>query len=104
LALGFKSVKECQETISSTEFAEWQAYDLIEPFGTNRFPMYFGTIAATIANTQRAKNSKVLQWYDFFPEYGETRRQTVAEQISIVEMLNTAFDGRDIRGEKAVSA
>jgi hypothetical protein len=100
LALGFHSVKECQEAISSTEFAEWQAYDLIEPFGTDRFPMFFGTIAATIANTQLTKNSKAKQWYDFFPPYGGVKHQTVDEQIAVVEMLNSAFGGLDLRGNK----
>jgi hypothetical protein len=98
--LGYKSVKACQEGISSTEFAEWQAYDLLEPFGTDRLPMYFGTIAATIANTQRTKHSKVLQWRDFFPEYGGKPRQSTEEQISIVEMLNEAFGGKDLRDMK----
>lgn len=100
MALGFHSVKECQEAISSTEFAEWQAYDLVEPFGTDRFPKYFGTIAATIVNSQRTKNTKAFQWYDFFPQYGETQRQTVAEQISIVEQLNAMFGGVDLRADK----
>ncbi len=104
MALGYKSVAECQEGVSSTEFAEWQAYDLIEPFGTDRFPVYFGTIAATIANTQRTKNSKAAQWFDFFPPYGGVKRQTVDEQIAVVELLNEAFGGIDKRGEKASSA
>lgn len=100
MALGYKSVRECQEAISSTEFAEWQAYDLIAPFGADRFPEYFGTIAATIVNTQRAKGKKALQWFDFFPRYGETKHQTTAEQISIVELLNEAFGGVDLRQNK----
>lgn len=104
MALGYKSVRDCQETISSTEFAEWQAYDKIEPFGADRFPEYFGTIAATIVNVQRAKGKKALQWFDFFPPYGETKHQTTEDQISIVEMLNEAFGGKDIRHEKASSA
>lgn len=96
---------DCQNYISATEFAEWQAYDLLEPFGADRLPAYFGTIAATIANTQRSKRSdKVFQWRDFFPQYGTTKHQTTEEQISIVEALNLAFGGRDLRGEKASSA
>ena len=102
MALGFRSVKECQAVINSTEFAEWQAYDLVEPFGHDRFPAYFGTIAATIANTQRSKSGdKVFQWYDFFPVFGSgAKHQTVDEQISIVELLNMAFDGKDERANK----
>lgn len=105
MALGFHSVTECQSVINSTEFAEWQAYDLIEPFGHDRQSVYFGTIAATIANTQRSKKSdKALQWYDFFPPYGQAKHQTTEEQISIVEMFNEIFGGQDLRGEKTLSA
>lgn len=101
MALGFRSVHDCQNYISATEFAEWQAYDLLEPFGADRFPAYFGTIAATVANTQRSKRSdKVFQWRDFFPAYGSSKHQTTAEQISIVEMLNEAFGGVDLRENK----
>ena len=106
MALGYKSVSECQNAISSNEFTEWQAYNELEPFGNDRFPVYFGTIAATIANSSpnRKRNSKVLQWFDFFPPYGVSKHQTTDEQISIVEQLNMAFGGVDKRGEKASSA
>lgn len=81
------------------------AYDMLEPFGHDRLPAYFGTVAATVANTQRSKRSdRVFQWRDFFPAYGTTKHQTTAEQISIVELLNEAFGGVDKRGEKASSA
>lgn len=104
--MGHKSVEECQQHISAREFAEWQAYDRIEPFGVDRLPFYFGTIAATIANTQRSKSTdKVYQWYDFFEPFERIEtHQTVEEQIQIVEMLNAAFGGIDKRGEKASSA
>lgn len=72
---------------------------MLEPFGVDRFPEYFGTIAATIVNVQRTKG-KALHWYDFFPRYNHTPKQTVAEQISIVETLNEAFGGKDIRDMK----
>jgi hypothetical protein len=106
LALGYKSVAECQANVTSTEFAEWQAYDLIAPFGTDRLPAYFGTIAAAIYNTQRTKQSdKIWHWDDLFPVFGQTtRHQTVDEQISVVELLNLAFGGIDLRGNKALSA
>lgn len=93
------TVEEAQQRISSSEFAEWRAYDLLEPFGWDRLGNYFGTIAATIANTQRTKaSSKVWTWKDFFPKpYEEARHQTVDEQIAIVEILNEAFGGVDLR-------
>lgn len=100
MALGFKSVRECQAHISSTEFSEWQAYDLLEPFGSDRQAMYFGTVAATIANAHATKQSQTRQWYDFFPPYEFSKHQTTEEQIHIVELLNEAFGGIDVRGNK----
>ena len=73
---------------------------MLEPFGTDRFPMYFGTIAATIANTQITKKNQARQWYDFFAPYGYSKHQTTEEQISIVEILNEALGGKDLRADK----
>lgn len=63
-------------------------------------PMYFGTIAATIANTQITKKHAARQWYDFFKPYGYSKHQSTEEQITIVEMLNAAFGGKDLRADK----
>jgi len=97
------SVARAQEEISSYEFAEWQAYAELEPFGETRADMRAGTIAATIANTQRTKkHQKVWQWDDLIPQPEKRIRepQTMEQQLQIVEGLNAAFGGLDLRGNK----
>jgi len=99
LALGHRSVQDCQEAISSSEFAEWVAYDNIEPI--NDWSTYFGAVTAAIYNTMRSKRSdRVWKPEDFFPGFYEKATQTTEEQIAIVEMLNYAFGGKDLRGNK----
>lgn len=102
MALGYQSVTQCQDNISSKEFAEWIAYSRLEPFGADLFQVYFGTVAAAITNTTRSKkNDKIFQWHDFFqPLDFEETHQTTEEQLAIVEMLNIAFGGNDLRANK----
>lgn len=102
MALGFRSVRDCQEHINSSEFAEWLAYNQLEPFGADIQPVYAGTIAATVANTTRSKSSdKIFKWSDFFPTLDSAEQhQSIEDQIAIVELLNEAFGGKDLRGEK----
>ena len=105
--MGYGSVAECQEHITSTEFAEWRAYDEIEPLSSGRREnIFYGTIVATLYNVQRKKRSDtVFHWHDFFPTILETqKKQTVDEQIKIVEMLNMMYGGKDLRGNKPSSA
>lgn len=72
---------------------------MLEPFGDDQLGRYFGTLAATIANSARTKkSSRVWQWKDFFPPITEQKLpQTTEQQIAIVEQLNEAFGGKDLR-------
>jgi len=57
--------------MSSHEFTEWQAYDLLEPIGTSRLDYLAGVICATIANVNRDPD-KVPDPYkpeDFIPKF-----------------------------------
>lgn len=66
--------------------------------------MYLGTIAATIANVNRAKTTKPYSWRDMLPHWSDRKGKTVEEQITIVEHLNVMFGGIDKRGDKASTA
>lgn len=50
IALGHKSVKECQRWISSHEFAEWMAYFNMEPFGDDLLDQSIASLQALMAN------------------------------------------------------
>ena len=55
--------------MSSAEFAEWQAYDRLEPFGPWRADLNAGIVASTIANVNRGKNRKAYAPKDFMPDW-----------------------------------
>lgn len=96
---------ECQDAISSHEFAYWQAYDQLEPIAPN-WRQLFGTLGSILLNGQRTKTSqKIFTWEDVFPDPRVgVQEQSTEEQISFVEMLNTAFGGADLRDKKTSSA
>lgn len=55
-------------------------------------------VAATVANVFRGKGQRALGLDDFMPTSLVTRqRQTWQEQLALVETLNKAFGGRDVR-------
>lgn len=86
--------------MSSTEFNEWIAYAEIEPFGEIREDQRAGTIAAMIYNVNRGKSKKAIKWNDFFKLYEDRRKKDWTELLSMVEMLNEAFGGQDLRENK----
>ena len=83
--------------MSSYEFAEWMAYSQIEPFGQDRADLPAATVAATIANVHRPENREPYSPADFLPSFEPQEQQTWQTQLSLVEMLNAAFGGRDER-------
>ena len=56
-----------------------------------------GIIASTIANVNTPKN-KTYKPEDFMPKEKNEKKQSWKEQLTIVEMLNAAFGGKDMRG------
>lgn len=59
--------------MGAAEFAEWQAYDSLEPIGQRRADMRTALLAALIANQWRGKDAdpvtphemlKMLPWWD----------------------------------------
>lgn len=96
LAIGGCTVAELQSRMTANEFQEWKAFYLVEPFGNTREDQRAGVIAATIANTFKKKSATRYKPADFFPDY-QPKRQSWQEQLMIVEALNAAFGGRDLR-------
>lgn len=84
--------------MTASEFQAWKAFYLVEPFGSTREDHRFGVVAATIASVFKKKSAKRIKPADFFPEYAP-RRQDWQEQLQIVEVLNAAFGGRDLRNK-----
>ena len=90
--------------ISSRELSEWAAFCKLEPLPDGKADVRAGIIAATVANTGRdpKKRRRPFKPSEFVPQWEEANReQGWEEQLKIVERLNAAFGGRDLRGRDA---
>ena len=65
-------MRELQERMDSREFAEWMAYNELDPFTRERADLRAGIIAQQIANAKRGKGQRPFKPSDFMPEYGKT--------------------------------
>lgn len=74
------------------------AYDRIEPFGDGRADLRAGIVASTVANTARdpKKRARPFAPREFMPRF---RAQSWQDQLAIVEVINAAVGGRDLRRE-----
>lgn len=94
-------MKEAQRHISSAEFAEWMAYDRLEPIGPRRADLNAAIIAASVYNARRTKRSdKVADPKQFMPTYWkpEPEPATAEEMFEQVKALNAMLGG-DFVGE-----
>lgn len=78
------------------------AYAELEPFGPLQDDARAGMVSSVVANTARdpKKQRRPFEPADFFPalEGGKRQRQqSWQEQLQIVEMLNAALGGQDLR-------
>ncbi len=62
------SVRQAQEEISWREFAEWIAYDRLNPFGLERGDMQAG-IVASAAVTPYLKPGAKISAADYMPDF-----------------------------------
>lgn len=95
------TVRELLARVDSRELSEWMAFATLEPLGDARGDLQAAIVASTVANTARnpKKRRRPFAPAEFIPDFDRQRRQqTWQEQLAFVEMLNTAFGGRDLRG------
>ena len=87
------SVRQCQQEISSREFAEWIAYNRLEPFGERRADLRTGIVASVIANVNRdkKKRSKPFKAEEFMPEFGSEYTEYVMTPEETAETANRIF-------------
>lgn len=86
--------------MSSSELTEWMVYEKITgPLGRRRQDIQAATIAATIANANRAKNAKRAQINDFLIPYErQGNRKTGRELLATLRDINSALQGREEGG------
>lgn len=77
------------------------AYAGLEPFGEERADLRAGIVASVVANTARDPKAQRDPFtpQEFMPKFEskEAPEQTPEQMLSIVEMLNAAFGGQDLR-------
>ena len=56
------------------EFAEWMAFDRIEPFGEQRQDARFAQVLALMANYMRKAGAKQFTAADFMPDWDGSRK------------------------------
>ena len=94
--------------MSARELTEWIAYNSIEPFQDERQDVLLATVAAILVNANRDpdKSSEAIP-DDFLPWRDKSHYETdddeegpdVETMAAMVEALNAAFGGRDLRPE-----
>ena len=90
----------------SSLLTEWIAYDQIDPIGSARIDAGFGLVAATVVNVNRKKGRRAIKPIDMYPSWDQEfekrhKKQSWQDQLTIVEMLNAAVGGKDLRGQRA---
>ena len=74
------SVPEAQAKCNSRQFAEWQAYYEINPWGEERADLRAGIIASTIANVNRESKRKAFVPRDFMPDFDSKPKPAQSQQ------------------------
>lgn len=78
-------VREAQQRIDSREYAEWIAYDQIEPIGPERGDLQAAIVASTIANVNRSSRSRAFTPDQFMPRFDRKAvTQTPEEMLRVL--------------------
>lgn len=97
---------ELLRQISSRELSEWIAFASLEPIGDERGDWQAALVASVVAEAarDRKRRRKPFAPKEFLLTFESKQRQKQGwdEQLQIVEMLNVAFGGRDLRNVSTV--
>lgn len=72
------SIRRAQVEIDSAEFAQWEAFDRVEPFGEDRADLRSAIVACVIANANRdtEKQPQPFKVSDFMPSFDRPKKET----------------------------
>ncbi len=93
------SVAEAQQRISSREFAEWMAFDRVEPIGGRRGDYQTAMLAALLANIYRDPKAHRRPYavQDFVPQWWQAARPTDWRQVLHKAALVTRMLGGTVK-------
>lgn len=81
------SVAEAQADIDAREFAEWQAYYTLEPFGEERADYRNAILCTLIANALQGKRGRRAKPKDFMPDFTvESKPQTLSDMRAMMDL------------------
>jgi len=106
LALAFGCTKaELKRRMSSAEFAEWVAWNRIEPLGERRADLRMAVLSSVIANAHRDPDKPPVKAIDFWFDFDQTveAKQSPEQQLAQIELWNAALGGRDLRKQRPTS-
>lgn len=88
--------------ISSRELSEWMALASMELLGQERIELLLAQLLALTTNVNRSEDDDPVSAMDFLPWWPETPAsrsdgQSPEEMLALVEALNQAFGGQDLR-------
>lgn len=95
------SVRRAQEEISSAEFAEWIAYDRLEPIGDRRSDYQAAVIAYVTAQCHSSKRLDPAEFLKMF-EFGPNRPASADDIASKLKAFTIAKGGTVKKGKKVI--
>jgi hypothetical protein len=94
------TVGEMLARITSTELAEWAAYEQrYGPLGQERDDHLAALVAATIANAMRGKKGRRMKLKDFMPSWGGKEKQSGKDQLAVLRGLVHRMGGEEVTRE-----
>lgn len=77
--------------MDSAELTEWMAFATLEPIGGHRGDVQAATVASTLANCHRGKDTRPFKAADFIPPYGEPAPSPEDRAAALAEKLHMAM-------------
>lgn len=94
------TLNQMLRSISSRELAEWQALYSLELLPQERTELLLAQLLAMTANVNRkegAEPARPLDFLPWWPEAQEEEGKTPEQMLALVEALNAALGGKDLR-------
>jgi hypothetical protein len=88
-------VRQVLDEIDAEEFAEWQAFDVLEPIGGNADDYRAGIVASMLANIHRKRGTEAIKPLELFPWHIEPRDPTKDSLAIKAAMARLAGRGKN---------
>ena len=75
------------QSLTARQFAEWQQFYMMDPFGDQRADLRAGIIASALSNRWRGKHEQPLKPVDFMPYHKEPEQTPEEIQRTLRSIL-----------------